>query len=269
MARRRPALQLEGDLLVAPAAGAAGFCRLSVRRRRRRDHQQRAHPDSKICPRPTPMASPPSRSVLPKPPSSTRPQEAQFFIRMTEAGGRAVERKFVLPVAPNAAMIGVKPLFQDKSVAEGDNANFDVAFVAPEGTSLARSGLALRAVEDRVALSMVPPGLILGLRAGEDDQARRRRRSRRSPPTSRRASASRRSPAAIGSTSRSTDADGPLTSSAVRRRLVFGRLGRHAGPAGNLDRQAAIRLRRHHGRHGQRAQRRQADGQCGRRSAAR
>ena len=36
---------------------------------------------------------------LAKPPTSTRPQEAQIFIRMAEAGGRAVERKLVLPVA--------------------------------------------------------------------------------------------------------------------------------------------------------------------------
>ena len=66
---------------------------------------------------------------LAKPPTSTRPQEAQIFIRMAEAGGRAVERKLVLPVAPAAAMIGVKPLFADKSVAEGDKADFDVVFV--------------------------------------------------------------------------------------------------------------------------------------------
>src|SRR5580700_10173626 len=56
-------------------------------------------------------------------------------------GGRAVERKIVLPVAPAGAMIGVKPLFGDKSVAEGDKAAFDVAFVSPEGKSLARDGL--------------------------------------------------------------------------------------------------------------------------------
>src|SRR6187399_2149390 len=79
--------------------------------------------------------------ALAKPPSSTRPQEAQIFIRMAEAGGRAVERKFVLPVAPSAPMIGVKPLFADKSVAEGDKAGFDVVFVAPDGKQLARDGL--------------------------------------------------------------------------------------------------------------------------------
>ena len=38
-------------------------------------------------------------------------------------------------------MIGVKPLFGDKSVAEGDKADFDVVFVAPDGKPLARDGL--------------------------------------------------------------------------------------------------------------------------------
>ena len=78
---------------------------------------------------------------LPKPPSSSRPQEAQFFIRMVESGGRAVERKLTLPVAPKAAMIGIKPLFADKSVAEGDKADFDIVYVTPDGQAQARSGM--------------------------------------------------------------------------------------------------------------------------------
>lgn len=78
---------------------------------------------------------------LAKPPSSTRPQEAQIFIRMAETGGRAVERKLVLPVAPATNLIGIKPLFGDKNVAEGDKAEFDVVFVAPDGKQLSRDGL--------------------------------------------------------------------------------------------------------------------------------
>ena len=78
---------------------------------------------------------------LDKPPTSTRPQEAQIFIRMAESGGRAVERKLVLPVAPATSLIGVKPLFGDKNVAEGDKAEFDVVFVAPDGKQLPRDGL--------------------------------------------------------------------------------------------------------------------------------
>jgi alpha-2-macroglobulin len=133
-------LALEGDLLVAPAAGRPGYpgYQFGVADEETNSNER------------TPLENLPEADAngvatfpvsLPKPPSSTRPQEAQFFIRMREAGGRAVERKLVLPVAPGAAMIGVKPLFADKNVAEGDNAKFEVAFVAPDGAALSRSGL--------------------------------------------------------------------------------------------------------------------------------
>ena len=93
---------------------------------------------------------------LAKAPTSTRPQEAQIFIRMVETGGRAVERKLVLPIAPQAALIGVKPLFGDKSVAEGDKAEFDVLFVGVDGKQLPRDGLRYELLKMEVALSMVP-----------------------------------------------------------------------------------------------------------------
>ncbi|MGM4905749.1 alpha-2-macroglobulin family protein [Tardiphaga sp. 866_E4_N2_1] len=133
-------LQLEGDLLVSPAANRPGFA----------GYQFGVTDEESANNERTPIEGLPEADAngvatfpvsLAKPPSSTRPQEAQIFIRMTEAGGRAVERKFVLPVAPSAPMIGVKPLFKDKNVAEGDSAAFDVVVVSPEGTSLARSGL--------------------------------------------------------------------------------------------------------------------------------
>ena len=60
---------------------------------------------------------------------------------MAEAGGRAVERKLTLPVAPDGAMIGVKPLFSGRSLGDGDNADFDVVLAAPDGKTLAQSGL--------------------------------------------------------------------------------------------------------------------------------
>ncbi len=133
-------LQLEGDMLVAPASGRPGFA----------GYQFGVADDETTSNERTPIENLPEADAngvatfpvgLAKPPASTRPQEAQIFIRMAEAGGRAVERKLVLPVAPNAAMIGVKPLFADKNVAEGDKAEFDVVFVAPDGKPLARSGL--------------------------------------------------------------------------------------------------------------------------------
>jgi uncharacterized protein YfaS (alpha-2-macroglobulin family) len=78
---------------------------------------------------------------LDKQPASTRPLEAQVIVRMAEAGGRAVERKLTLPVAPSANMVGVKPLFAGRSLGEGENAAFDVVLVAPDGKMLAGTGL--------------------------------------------------------------------------------------------------------------------------------
>jgi uncharacterized protein YfaS (alpha-2-macroglobulin family) len=133
-------LQLEGDMLVAPAASRPGYAGYQFGVADEQTESNERTPIENL-----PEADANGVATFPvslaKPPSSTRPQEAQIFIRMAEAGGRAVERKLVLPVAPAAAMIGVKPLFSDKSVAEGDKAKFDVAFVAPDGTSLARAGL--------------------------------------------------------------------------------------------------------------------------------
>ena len=60
---------------------------------------------------------------------------------MAESGGRAVERKLTLPIAPDAAMIGVKPAFSGRSLADGANADFDVVMAAPDGKLLAQSGL--------------------------------------------------------------------------------------------------------------------------------
>jgi alpha-2-macroglobulin len=133
-------LQLEGDMLVAPAAERPGFP----------GYQFGVADEETTSNERTPIENLPESDAngvatfpvsLAKPPVSTRPQEAQIFIRLAESGGRAVERKLVLPVAPTTALIGVKPLFGDKSVADGDKAEFDVVFVAPDGKTLARDGL--------------------------------------------------------------------------------------------------------------------------------
>ena len=134
------ALQLEGDLLVKSAAARPGYT----------GYQFGVADDEESSNERTPLESLPETDAtgkatfavsLPKPPTSSRPQEAQIFIRMAESGGRAVERTLTIPVAPKSAMIGIKPLFNDKSVAEGDPATFDVAFVAQDGKALAREGL--------------------------------------------------------------------------------------------------------------------------------
>ena len=92
-------LQLEGDMLVAPAADRPGFA----------GYQFGVADEETTSNERTPIENLPETDAngvatfpvsLAKPPTSTRPQEAQIFIRMAEAGGRAVERKLVLPVAP-------------------------------------------------------------------------------------------------------------------------------------------------------------------------
>jgi alpha-2-macroglobulin len=78
---------------------------------------------------------------LDKIPVSSRPLQALITVSMTESGGRAVERKLTLPIAPDAAMIGVKPAFSGRSLGDGANADFDVVMAGPDGKMLARSGL--------------------------------------------------------------------------------------------------------------------------------
>jgi alpha-2-macroglobulin len=74
-------------------------------------------------------------------PASSRPLEAVITVSMAESGGRAVERKLTLPVSPDAAMLGVKPMFSGRSLADGANADFDVVMVGPDGKTQAKSGL--------------------------------------------------------------------------------------------------------------------------------
>ncbi|HZN30986.1 MAG TPA: alpha-2-macroglobulin, partial [Xanthobacteraceae bacterium] len=132
-------LELEGEMIVAPAGQRAGFA-----------GYQFGLSDEEVETRRQPLENLPETDAngkarfvvtLDKPPATTRPLEAQVIVRMAEPGGRAVERKLALPVTPAAPMIGVKPLFSGRSLGEGENASFDVIVAAPDGTSLARPGL--------------------------------------------------------------------------------------------------------------------------------
>ena len=60
---------------------------------------------------------------------------------MAEPGGRAVEHTLALPVTASGNMIGVKPLFSGRSLADGASATFDVVVVAPDGMAVAQRGL--------------------------------------------------------------------------------------------------------------------------------
>ena len=164
-------------------------------------------------------------------------------------------------------MIGVKPLFGDKNVAEGDKADFDVVFVAPDGKPLARNGLRYELLKlesnyqwYRQSSSWEYEPVKSTKRVADGDLAI----AADKPSRITLAPQARPLPARcqIGRGRRTADLG------AVRCRLVFRRQRRHAGPAGNLDRQAGIPVRRHHGGVGQCALGGQADHQRARRPAA-
>jgi alpha-2-macroglobulin len=132
-------LDLDGDVTIAAAKERAGFA-----------GYQFGLADDELDPTRQSLDDLPStdddgsakfKVALDKPPSSTHPLQAQIAVRMSEPGGRAVERTITLPVTPNGNMVGVKPLFSGRSLADGASANFDVVLAAPDGTAVAGSGL--------------------------------------------------------------------------------------------------------------------------------
>jgi uncharacterized protein YfaS (alpha-2-macroglobulin family) len=72
--------------------------------------------------------------------AAPRPTEARIALRVGETGGRAVERSVTLPILPAGPVIGVRKNFGE--LAEGATASFDVVLAQPDGTRLARPGIA-------------------------------------------------------------------------------------------------------------------------------
>ncbi len=62
----------------------------------------------------------------------SQPLTATLAVRVTEGSGRPVERRLTLPVAPDLAMIGIRPAFGDGVVPENGTAAFDLIAVAPD-----------------------------------------------------------------------------------------------------------------------------------------
>lgn len=72
---------------------------------------------------------------------ATRPQEATVRVRVSEEGGRAVERTVKLPVQLAGPVVGVRKLFEDSALTEGSIARFDVVAANPDGSRITRSGV--------------------------------------------------------------------------------------------------------------------------------
>ena len=132
-------LDLEGDMSIAVADGRSGF-----------SGYQFGVADEDVAALQQPLDDLPTtddsgkaslKVAIDKLPSSTHPLQAKIAVRMAEPGGRAVEHTLTLPVTPGGNMIGVKPLFAGRSLADGASAAFDIVVVAPSGTAVAQRGL--------------------------------------------------------------------------------------------------------------------------------
>ena len=72
-------------------------------------------------------------------------------VRVGEPGGRAIARSVTLPIVPKGAAIGVKKLFRDGDLGNGQTANFEVIMATGDGKRLARARRQMDAVQGHVA----------------------------------------------------------------------------------------------------------------------
>ncbi|MGL4241312.1 MAG: alpha-2-macroglobulin family protein, partial [Beijerinckiaceae bacterium] len=72
---------------------------------------------------------------------TTRPVEAEIAVRAAEPGGRAITRTVTLPIVPKGMVVGVKPLFKNDEIGEGQTAKFAVVLADGTGRKLARNGV--------------------------------------------------------------------------------------------------------------------------------
>lgn len=131
-------LDVEGELLVSAAKERPGFPGYRFGTEERVDAEQQsldklAETDGE--------GKATFEVSLDKLPTTERLLEARVTVRLAESGGRAVERKITLPVTPAGDMIGVRPLFNGRSLGESDNAAFDVIMVDADGKRIAKTGL--------------------------------------------------------------------------------------------------------------------------------
>ncbi len=80
-------------------------------------------------------------SIPVKEPETNVPMEAEFQVSASETGGRAVTRTIVMPILPKGNAIGIKPLFNENEIGNGDTAKFAVILATGQGKRLARQGV--------------------------------------------------------------------------------------------------------------------------------
>lgn len=81
------------------------------------------------------------QAVLPDRKATSLPLEAEVIVRLREPAGRSIERKVTLPIHDGEPRIGIKPLFANGQIGEGDEAAFDVIAVDGDGKAQATAAV--------------------------------------------------------------------------------------------------------------------------------
>ena len=71
--------------------------------------------------------------VLPQLAKTAKPLEATIAVRLREEGGRTIERSLTLPVDLKQPRIGIKPMFDNFTAAEDQEAQFQVVLLGADG----------------------------------------------------------------------------------------------------------------------------------------
>jgi alpha-2-macroglobulin len=79
--------------------------------------------------------------ALPPITRTNRPLEADVILKLRESGGRVIERTITMPIDMKSPRIGIKPLFTNGQVAEGDRARFNAIMLDRDNKSVEAKGL--------------------------------------------------------------------------------------------------------------------------------
>lgn len=79
--------------------------------------------------------------TLPSLPETSLPLEARLRATLFEDGGRAVNRRIVLPIQGSRPLIGLRPLFEEGQVSLGAEATVDILALSPGGEPLPPTAL--------------------------------------------------------------------------------------------------------------------------------
>jgi alpha-2-macroglobulin len=76
------------------------------------------------------------------------PLQAKVRVSLFEPGGRSTDEQIMLPVRTRDVMLGIDPLFDGDTVADGAEAPFDIIAVDEKGAAVARSGITYELVRE-------------------------------------------------------------------------------------------------------------------------